>query len=191
LKSTANANWAAPAFAPAAIAVVAWLLARERQRLLAIALALNLALVGLVYHWPLVLTTVNAKNPAKSSPFTRAQGWDELGRQLQPLLEAHPQAVLVADNRTLLAHMLYELRAQKPLAASWNPKGEASDHYKLTTDLRPYRGRDLLLISEGAPGEQFAPYVAEQIPLAVLRAPLDAYSVREMHVWLLKDFTGY
>ena len=191
VKSTANANWAAPAFAPALIAVVAWLLTRERQRLLVVALGLNLALVGLVYHWPLVLSTVNAANPAKSSPFTRAQGWDELGRQLQPLVAAHPQAVLVADNRTLLAHMLYELRAQQPLAASWNPKGEASDHYKLSTDLRPYRGRDLLLISENEPGEQFLPYVAGQQKLATLRAPLDAHTTRDLHVWLLSDFKGY
>ena len=191
VKSTANANWAAPAFAPAVIAVVAWLLARERRRLLAAAVALNLALVGLVYHWPQVLATVNAKNPAKSSPFTRARGWDDLGRQLQPLLAAHPQAVLVADNRTLIAHMLYELRAQKPLAASWNPEGEASDHYKLSTDLRPYRGRDLLLITENEPGERFLPYVAGQRKLATLRAPLDAHTTRDLHVWLLSDFQGY
>ena len=56
--------------------------------------------------------------------------------QLQPLLQAHPDTVLIADNRTLLAHMLYELRDLKPAAASWNPSGVASDHYKLTTDLR-------------------------------------------------------
>jgi len=191
LKSNANANWAAPAFAPAAIAVVAWLLARERRRVGLINLPLNLALVGLVYHWPQVLATVNAKNPAKSSPFTRARGWDDLGRQLQPLLAAHPQAVLVADNRTLIAHMLYELRAQKPLAASWNPEGEASDHYKLSTDLRPYRGRDLLLITENEPGERFLPYVAGQRKLATLRAPLDAHTTRDLHVWLLSDFQGY
>ena len=78
-----------------------------------------------------------------------------LGRQLKPLLQAHPNAVLIADNRTLLAHMLYEVRDLKPAVASWNPAGIASDHYKLTTDLRPWVGRDAVLIVEDPVGEEF------------------------------------
>lgn len=191
LKGGANANWAAPAFAPAAIIAVAWLLQRGKQRLLLLGLALNLALVSLVYYWPQVLAAVNVQNPAKKSPFTRAQGWDELGRQLKPLVLAHPNLVLVADNRTLLAHMLYELRDLKPAAASWNPSGEASDHYKLTTDLRPYVGRDALLITQDPPGDAFALRFAGIEKLATLQAPLDATSARTMDVYLLHGFKGY
>lgn len=191
MKSSANANWAAPAFAPAAIAAVAWLLQREKTRLLVIGLALNVALVGLVYHWPSLITAVNVQNPAKKSPFTRARGWDELGRQLTPIMQAHPGAVLVADNRTLLAHMLYELRDLQPAAASWNPSGVASDHYKLTTDLRPCLGRDVLLITQDRPGEDFRRRFASVDKLATLRAPLDAQTARDMDVYLLREFKGY
>ena len=191
LKSSANANWAAPAFAPAVIAVVAWLLQRDKKKLLMIGLAINLALVGLVYHWPQVLAAANAKNPAKLNPFKRAMGWDDLGRQLKSIVQAHPDSVLIADNRTLLAHMLYELRDIKPLAASWNPSGVASDHYKLTTDLRPYVGKDALLITQEAPGDAFAPRFAGMEKLATLKAPLDAGTTRDMDVYLLHDFKGY
>jgi hypothetical protein len=191
LKSGANANWAAPAFAPATIAAVAWLLQREKKRLLIGGLAINLLLVGLVYHWPTVLAAVHVENPAKKSPLTRAQGWDDLGRQLKPLLEAHPNTVLIADNRTLLAHMLYELRDLKPTAASWNPSGMASDHYKLTTDLRPYVGKNALLITQDAPGDDFKQRFAGIEKLATLKAPLDSQTNRNMDVYLLREFKGY
>ena len=191
IKGGANANWAAPAFAPAAVAAVAWLLQREKKRLLIIGLAINLAVVGLVYHWPQLLAAVDVQNPAKKNPFSRAMGWDGLGQQLQPILQAHPDSVLIAESRTLLAHMLYELRDRQPAAASWNPKGEASDHYKMTTDLRPWVGKDAILITERTPGEAFASRFAGIEKLATLKAPLDAQSTRDMDVYLLRAFKGY
>jgi 4-amino-4-deoxy-L-arabinose transferase-like glycosyltransferase len=191
LKSSANANWAAPAFAPAAIAAVAWLLQRGKQRLLVAGLAVNLALVGLVYYWPALLAAIDVENPASKTPYARAQGWDGLGRQLTPLLQAHPGSVLVADNRTLLAHMLYELRDLKPAFASWNPSGQASDHYKLTTDLRPWLGKDVLFITQDPPGDDIARRFAAVTKLATLKAPLDAQTTRDMDVYLLREFKGY
>ena len=191
INSNANANWAAPAFAPATIAAVAWLLQRGKKRLLVIGLAINIVVVGLAYHWQQALVAVDVKNPEKFNFYKRAQGWDELGRQLTPLLAAHPDAVLVADNRTLLAHMLYEVRELKPAAASWNPSGTPSDHYKLTTDLRSYRGRDALLITQDPPGAEFSTRFAGIDKLATLTAPLGANTARSMDVYLLHDFKGY
>ncbi|MGE5469190.1 MAG: glycosyltransferase family 39 protein [Bacteroidota bacterium] len=191
LKGGANINWAAPAFAPATIAIVAWLLQRERKRLLAAGLLVNIALVGLAYHWPDILTAARVDHPAKKNPYSRAMGWDELGRQLKPILQAHPDAVLTSPTRNLLAHMLYQERDLRPTFASWNPSGEASDHYKLTTDLRQYVGRDVILVSLDPVGDEFAPYFAGIEKLASLKAPLDASTSRGMEVYLLHDFKGY
>jgi len=110
---------------------------------------------------------------------------------LKPLLQAHPNAVLIADNRTLLAHMLYEVRDLKPAVASWNPAGIASDHYKLTTDLRPWVGRDAVLIVEDPVGEEFTRRFAASEQLATLQAPLPGGAARTMNVYLLRDFKGY
>lgn len=191
IKSGANPNWAAPAFAPAAIAIAAWLLQRGKMRWLLIGLAFNVTLVAAVYYWPSILATAQVENPARKNPFKRAMGWDALAQQLKPILVAHPGAVLVADNRTLLAHMLYELRDLQPLAASWNPSGVASDHYKLTTDLRPYVGRDAILITQNPPGEEFARDFSSIDKLASLKAPLDRTLSRDMEVYLLRNFKGY
>ena len=191
MKSSANANWAAPAFAPAAIAAVAWLLQREKKKWLIAGLAINVIAVGLAYHWPQLIATVNPEKQAKLNPYKRAQGWDELGRQLRPIIQAHPGTVLVADNRTLLAHMLYELRDLQPAAASWNPSGEAGDHYKLTTDLRPWLGKDAILITQTTPGEALVSRFARVEKLATLKAPLDAKTSRNLDVYRLHDFKGY
>jgi hypothetical protein len=138
-----------------------------------------------------VLSAVNPEKQAKLNPFKRAMGWDELGHQLKPILQAHPNSVLIADNRTLLAHMLYELRDIKPAAASWNPSGIASDHYKLTTDLRRYVGKDAILITDTALGADFSPRFASIEKLAALKVPLDATTSRDMDVYLLHEFKGY
>ncbi len=190
-KSSANANWAAPAFAPAAIAVVAWLLQRGRQRWLVAGLVLNLLLVGVVYHWPDILKTAQVVEASRKDPFTRARGWDELGRQLTLLVEDHPQAVISADNRTLLAHFSYELRALQPAVASWNPSRAKTDHYKLTTDLNQYRGRDMLFITQDRLPADIGRYFADQRQVAHLYAPLDEKNGRAMDVYLLHGFTGY
>ena len=191
LKGGANPNWAAPAFAPAAIAICAWLLHHGKRRLLIVGLAINVGIAGLVYAWPQLLRSFHVANAAKLNPYKRAVGWDELGRQLRPVLFAHPGSVLVADNRELIAHMRYELRDLQPVVVSWNPSGIASDHYKMTTDLRPYVGRDILMISEGAPEGELARYFAGVEPLPVLRAPLDEKTSRDLTVHLLHGFKGY
>ena len=194
LKSGANANWAAPAFAPALIAVVAGLLARGQRRWLLAGLVINVVLVAVVYHWSHILATVNVAQAAKKDPYTRARGWDVLGQQLGPLLTAHPEAILVADNRTVLAHMRYELRAQQPSAMSWNPGGEAGDHYKLTTHLDQQRGRDVLFVSRDPIGESITGRFRSATPLGTLRAPLDRQTdgaALTLNVTLLHDFQGY
>ncbi|MGE5385183.1 MAG: glycosyltransferase family 39 protein [Betaproteobacteria bacterium] len=188
-KTSANANWAAPAFAPAAIAVVAWLLQRGYRRLLAIALALNLLLVATIYHWPQLLSAAGQEN-ARLDPYARARGWDEVGRQLTPLFAAHPGAVLVAENRTILAHLLYELRDLTPDHASWNPGRIPNDHYRLTTDLNRFRGRDLIFVTQAAL-PNVAPYVTASDRIAHIEAPINAERSLVADVYLLREFQGY
>lgn len=191
LKGGANINWAAPALAPASIAIVAWLLQGRRHRLLAAGLAVNIALAALAYHWPAIIAAAQVEHPAKKNPYTRAMGWDELGRQLRPVFAAHSGAVLTSPTRNLMAHMLYQLRDLDPPAASWNPSGQPGDHYKLTTDLRPYIGRDLIFVSLEAPEIDLARYGTQLEDLGQFTAWLDSATPRSMHVYILHGFAGY
>lgn len=191
IRGGANANWAAPAFAPAAIVLVAWLLARQRQNWLAAGVAINLLLSAVVYHAPGLMTMIDSQPQARYNPFVRAMGWEQLADQLKPLAESHPEAVLLADNRTLLAHMGYALRSLQPQLVSWNPKGEATDHFKLTTDLGKHIGGDALFIGEQAPEAAMSARFETQHKLATLKVGLDARTSRQLEVYLLHGFQGY
>lgn len=187
----ANGNWAAPAFAPAAIAIAAWLVSRHRQRLLIAGVAINIGLAALAYHAPALLAATGVAQPARYNPYIRAVGWDDLAGQLRPFVLAHPDAVLLADNRSLLAHMAYELRDLRPTVVSWNPEGVVGDHFKLSTDLGKHLGGDALFIGEQPPAAALTGRFAETRKLAVLQVRLDASASRQLEVYLVHEFQGY
>jgi len=189
-KGGANANWAAPAFAPLAIAL-AGCLAAGRQRWLIAGVVLNVVLTALAYHAPALLAASDVANPARYNPFVRATGWRELAEQLRPVVLAHPDAILLADNRTLLAHVRYELRDLRPTVVSWNPRREASDHFRLSTDLDRHIGGDALRLGDQAPDAAMLARFADSRPLATLRAGLDPTTSRNIEVHLLHGFQGY
>ncbi len=187
----ANANWAAPALAPAAVAMAGWLVSEQRYKALIAGVLVNLMLAALAYHAPSLLKASDMANPGRYNPFIRATGWDELGRQFRPFLEAHPDAVLLADNRTVLAHFAYELRDLKPEIVSWNPEGRAGDHFKLTTDLGRHPGRDALLIIDHLPDTALLGRYSAVRHLATLKVAAGSASPRPFEVFLLHEFKGY
>jgi len=187
----ANANWAAPAFAPIAIAIAAWLVGGQRRRLLVAGIVTNLMLAAAAYHAPALLAAAEAPQPARYNPYVRATGWDDLAGQLRPFVVAYHHAVLLADNRTLLAHMAYELRDLQPQVVSWNPEGVAGDHFKLTTDLRAHIGGNALFIGEQAPAAAIGERFADTRKLASLQVHLDANTSRQLEVYLLHGFQDY
>lgn len=187
----ANANWAGPIFCSATLLAVAWLLrTRARQRLLVAALALNLATGAVVYHWPAMLHLFGQPLTAKLDPLKRMKDWDRLVESLAPFIAAHPDTYVVADDRTLLAHVSYTLRAQPPRIASWNPKHLVQDQYQLTHSLPNQPGLDVLFISENPPSGAFRYFAsAQQLGYASARSHPD-FS-RSAGIWLLSGFKGY
>lgn len=138
-----------------------------------------------------LLAAAEASRPARYNPYLRAIGWDDLAGQLRPFVLEYPHAVLLADNRTLLAHMAYELRDLQPQVVSWNPQGVAGDHFKLTTNLRAHLGGDALFIGEQAPVAAVSGRFADFRKLASLQVRLDASTSRQLEVYLLHEFQGY
>jgi 4-amino-4-deoxy-L-arabinose transferase-like glycosyltransferase len=190
-RASANANWAAPAFVPAALLLAGWLLGQEKQRLFAAALACNVVLAALCYHWPQLLSLAGQADSSKLDPYQRARGWDRVAVQLRPLLLAHPQALMVADSRTVLAHLVYELRDLDRPYASWNPGGHLVDQYSLTTSLADRQGADLLFVSDAPAAPDVLKHAASAEELAVITTSLGRARSLTLYVYLLHGFTGY
>lgn len=170
----ANANWAAPAFIPAILAVCAYYDYVKNQsqnkkytnyKIFVIINVISLTITLLAYSWqtlqqyifPLFIN--DAKKIEKLDFYQRAKGWNQMAKSILPLLKNEQQTtnkniILLAENRTLISHLSYELRdfvnvnfdtyklndnSKKINIISWNPKQTQSDYFQMITNLDIYK----------------------------------------------------
>lgn len=194
LTGRANGNWAAPIFVSASLLTVAFLSSRYghsiRWRLAVAGVALNLAAAFAAYHWPDLLRATGREPAASNDPFKRVRGWRELADSVRPHLQAHPDAVLVSNDRELMAQLIYGLRPARH--ARWQDQPHIEDQYGLTTPLTPESGQTFLVVLPA----QFdpAPVIARFASAEKLAdADVTVYPTlhRRASVWLMKGFAGY
>ncbi|MFT3736968.1 MAG: glycosyltransferase family 39 protein [Rhodocyclaceae bacterium] len=188
-RSEANGNWAAPAFITACVLAVHWL-SRFKARWWIAAVAINAFATVTLYHYQDLFRAIGKPLTAKLDPLKRARGWPQLAQQLRPILAAHPDAIVVAENRTLIAHMRYELRDMRTDFLAWKPQPRAQDHYQLTAPFSTAdMSRTVIFITQSNPAP-VAERFASQEKLAYLTVQGASFR-REMSVVLLKGFRGY
>ena len=190
VRSEANGNWAAPAFITATLLAVVFL-SRFKLRWWLLAVGLNTVMMLAVYHAKDVYAALGQQMPAKLDILKRARAWDVLAKQLRPLLAAHPNTLLLTENRTLMAHLLYELRDMPLQPAAWKPQAAAHDHYQLTVPLTEKDlGRSAILITQSNPATIIERFGSHQ-KLAHVSVRMGPTLRREVDVILLKGFKGY
>ncbi|MDB5815880.1 MAG: glycosyl transferase family 39 [Rhodocyclales bacterium] len=193
-RSEANGNWAAPAFITATLLAVVFL-SRLKLRWWLLALAVNAIIMLATYHAKDIYRIGGKPMPTQLDILKRARGWDVLARQLQPILAAHPDAMLLTDNRTLMAHLLYELRDMHLQHAAWKPQAAPHDHYQLTVPLTDKDlGSSAILIMQ-TDAMITAPAIIDRFSahqtlahVTVIEGPKLR---REVDVILLEGFKGY
>ncbi|MBW7850581.1 MAG: glycosyltransferase family 39 protein [Rhodospirillales bacterium] len=190
LLSRANANWAAPAYVAATVLVAAWLVQRRREWVLNVSLVLHLATAAALYDYDATLRLLGLDGTARYDIMKRVRGWDEVGRQVSDILARHPGATLMADERKVMANLLYYVRPHPFDAVKWNPDGRIQDHYDLTTDVRTAPG-DLVLVTERANADHVAARFERVEPLARIHVPIHPDYARDLRVYRLSGFKGY
>lgn len=190
-RAHANLNWAAPAWLGACLWIgAAWTRPPQASRWLFAAASTALLLSALVLHLDGIATLAGRELPARLDAFARMRGWDRAFDALRPVLAAHAGAVVLGENRTVLAHAAYHTRALGLRLRAWNPEGRIDDHYRLTTRLDPGQGR-ALLISERADPQDVLSRFERATPLATATADIGPGRVITLHVYLLQNFKGY
>ncbi|MCB1890239.1 MAG: glycosyltransferase family 39 protein [Rhodocyclaceae bacterium] len=189
LRGGANGNWAAPAFTAGVVIAIGWLGDQARWKTIAAAVLVNVLLVSGVYHWPDIARIGEIEMTRGKDPYKRARGWRELATAVAPDLRAHPDAIVVARDRDLLAHLIYFLSPRH--YASWNPKGRVIDHYQLTTRLQDAVGQDVLFVSRGPLDEAVTGRFASVQDLGERTVTIHRDFERRVHLYLLRDFRGY
>ncbi|PAS94864.1 MAG: hypothetical protein CGU28_13295 [Candidatus Dactylopiibacterium carminicum] len=190
MRSEANGNWAAPALIAALLLSVVWL-TRLRTRWWLGALAINIAVMLAAYYLGDYFQLTGKPQPARLDPLKRAKGWDALADGVRPYFAAHPGAMLLTKDRTLMAHLSYELRDLDLDAVAWAPNPHPADHYQLTVPLQAANGiRPLILVTQSG-DDDVAPRFARREKLGDVIVDVMPGLQRHVEIILLEGFRGY
>lgn len=186
--SRSHANWAAPAYPAATLAVVAWLVGRGHLRWLAAAIALNLLLTATLYHWHRIAPAVGIELRKGTDPFHPVRGWDAAGRALADALRRSGcRAVIAGDRATLVELAYYGRRALgAPVAPlAYHPGGQVRNHFELTADIA-HRSFDCAVLVGGREEPLWQREFAEIARLGELATPTGTHPL-----WRVAGFRGY
>jgi hypothetical protein len=188
LTSRAQPNWAAPVYVSAIVLVAAWALGRDWRRTLAAGIALNLFLAfGLfgtagaaaAFGWP-----------AKYDPLHRLRGWHRLGAAVGTALAGHPGLTLLADDRELLAALIYNVRPHPFDAVIWSPIPGIKDQWALTNNLATHVGGNFLAVTVHNLANLMRPLFAEWKPLGEITISPGPDGSRTYHFYIARGYKG-
>lgn len=183
----ANANWAAMAYVGGTLFVVARLLETGRRSLLVAALALNLAVTVIAYHFDALAAAAGIELSRKSDVLNkRVRGWRQYGEALAARQAAHPEAILLGDARDLIAEARYYAGTAGRAMLKWNPGHKADDYYAMSTTLDGLDGRSFVFVSrEGTLPSSMAGRFAATTELEPIHIAIHRDYALDFHVWLL------
>jgi hypothetical protein len=191
LLSRAHANWAAPTYVSAVVLVVAWALQRGWRRLIACSIALHVAAAGLLFTGHEALSAFGLDLPAQYDPLRRLRGWRDLGSQVGTILAAHPDLTLFADDREVLAALIYYIRPHPLDAVKWQVTRRIQDQWDLTNGLTGHIGGNFLLVSEHELVNEMRPSFVEIVRLQPIVVPLGSGAARRYTLYVARGFKGY
>jgi len=190
LLSRAEPNWAAPAYIPALVLVVSAALARGWRRTLAFSIALHLAAAVVVFGGSEAIAAAGDRVPAKWDPLHRLRGWRRLGDSVSQQMEAHPGLRLMADDRELLASLIYYVRPHPFDAVEWEPVPGATDQWRLTNNVRQHEGEDFIAVTVHPLYNQMRAEFADLAPLATIQIRSGPGGGQKYVVYLARDYRG-
>jgi 4-amino-4-deoxy-L-arabinose transferase-like glycosyltransferase len=190
LLSRAQPNWAAPAYVSATVLVVAWALQRDWRRGLRAAVALNLAGAVALFGAADALAALGIAVPAQYDPLHRLRGWRTLGQQVGTLMAAHPGLILLADDRELLAALVYYVRPYPSDAVEWNPIPGITDQWRLSNNIGNHRGEEFLAVTQHGLVDEMRRCFAEMTPLTTIGIASGPGGGRTYVVYIARDFLG-
>jgi 4-amino-4-deoxy-L-arabinose transferase-like glycosyltransferase len=189
--SRAHANWAAPVYVSATVLVVAWALTRGWRAMIAFSIALHIAAVGLIFTGRDALAAFGVELPAQYDALRRVRGWRELGARVGQVLAAHPGLRLFADDREVLAALIYYIRPHPLDAVKWQVTARIQDQWDLSNSLSQHLGESFLLVSEHELVGEMRPSFAAIDRLQSLVIPLGPGESRSYTLYIARGFKGY
>ncbi len=188
----AFANWSAPIYVAATILVVAFLIKKEKVKLLLWAIGLNIAISLVAYLYHPVVNVLNVELGAKSDPAKRVYGWSKLAKEVQKVQKEHNLRLLFND-RTTMAEMIYYIKPHPFDSLMFSPRKSIKNQYELKNRLQSSHIGDsfLLIVKADLSPTYFSKYFEKVELLKSIEIPLyEDYSL-DYRVYKVENFKGY
>jgi 4-amino-4-deoxy-L-arabinose transferase-like glycosyltransferase len=189
--SRAEPNWAAPTYVSAIILVVALLISVGWRVLVVGSVALHVATVIALAELKQAARALGYDLPAKYDALHRLHGWRILGTSVGKLLIQNPGVQLMADDRELMAALVYYVVPHPLDALKWNGEGGVHDQFDLKADPTRIIGADFLLVSYRENTDDIIARFQSSTSVQHIIIPLGGGQARSYEVRLLHGFKGY
>ncbi len=183
----ANANWAATAFIAASPLSVAQLARWWRGRALLASFLVNgvaMLVLWIVLVWPGVADSLGVGNA-----FKREEGWRDLGREVTHTSSGGPYDFIAADNRSVVAELLYYARPRAQPIRIWARDFQVRDHFEMTLRLAPPAKRVLLTIEPPSAQRVLTTFDLAKL-LKVVSIRVGGHRTRVIDLYDARDYRG-
>jgi hypothetical protein len=117
----------------------------------------------------------------------REEGWHALGALVAQASQAAPYSAITADNRSVVAELLYYVKFHKTPIRVWTRDLATRDHFEMTLRLSPGAAHVLLVIEPSSAKRVLATFDSAMLIRAV-HIPVGGSHIRAIDLY---DATGY
>jgi len=190
--SRAQPNWSAPTYVTATILVVAYLTQKGREGWAQWSVVLHVVMCVAALGATDIAAAVGHPIPAKHDPLHRVRGWRTLGNSVSQIRMQHLELPLLADQRELMAGLIYYMQPHPFDMRMWNPAGHVKNGFEMDDSLAGTPGGDYLWITgrTGNEASQVFDRFEAHVPVAHIVVPAGG-PTREVTVYKLTGFKGY
>lgn len=194
LLSHAFVNWAGPIYIAGSVLVGISLTGRT-DRLWVWAGAINLVLLSIFYHWPVIADGAGLERDKSNDPYFRVLGWDQMAEHVQPLLMQEENLILASDSRKLLAVLGFYAMPGEFRLARWNEDEEdIRDYYDLRVNLRDFAAdpaQEFLWVGETQPEPQILSAFESAQFIDQIEVPVYHNLSHHLYLYRMQGFVEY
>jgi hypothetical protein len=151
---------------------------------------LNLLAAVVLFGMTDAFAAIGVEFPPKYDPLHRLRGWHTLGQDVGAMLAGHPGLTLLADDRELLAALVYYVRPHPLGAVEWNPIPGVTDQWRLANNIANHSGKDFLAVTQHGLVDEMRRCFAEMAPLTTITVVSGPGGGRVYTVYVARDFLG-
>jgi len=190
LLSRAFANWSAPIYIAGTILVVAYLIQKKHLNWLKYSIGLNVFLALVFYFYQPLTSMLPIELKAKTDPYKRVMGWQKVADELDKVYKQNNK-VLLFNDRTTMAEMIYYIKPHPFSALMYNPTGKVKNQYEMDNSLKTQIGESFVYVSKQKNIDNLKNSFQKTHYLQPITIPLYKDFNRSYHLYLLENFKGY